>query len=611
MTLLPALNSCAGLSIAQIDLKHFRGIPELHVEFPTAPGLYRVTGENRVDPSLGSNGVGKTTFFDAITWALTGATGAGLHGSQVLDNSGQPARVQVTLADGRTLLRQQTPNRLQFAGNEVDQAALERLLPLDLWRTAVHHAQGEPFFLDLGPGDRAATLASWLRVEVWDRATEAAKAQRQQAERASAEAEQAHARALGMLTGYQASARRADDALGRAQAALADVRAESAARLEEIARALQEAEVEQADLESLAEQVETEITGAAAAAEASVHAAAQQRDRWQALRHRLQDQERVVTELESQRANIGALRTCPTCLQEVGSEHRQRVEVDLLQKLEKVQVQVRRAREAERRAGAAWKELDAQARKAAQDEQQARVAQGRRAEAARAAATRVAQLRADRDRAGSDQAIARAAREVQEAENARASLLEESRAAERAATEAAQAAKAARGLVERWDRWAKHFPQIRVWALLRAVDHFNLALPRYLADFGLAGWTARLELISQRVQQRLELLVSTPAHPDPLPVASVSGGEQQRLRLAVQLAFAELAAGGWGIEFWDEPSSYLSGSGLEDLMQSLKDYAQARRRIVWVVDHHVSDLAMDRVLTLVKTSSGVSASWTR
>ncbi len=611
MTSQPDSNSCAGLSIATLEIAHFRGLPQLCVDAPTRPGLYRVTGENRVDPSLGSNGVGKTTLFDALTWALLGRTGAGLHGSQVLDSSGQPACVRVTLTDGRVLLRQQSPNRLEFAGVTVDQAALERLLPLDLWGTAVHHAQGEPFFLDLGPAERAATLAQWLQVEIWDRATEGAKGQRGAAEREAAVREQAHATALGVLTGIHSSARRADDALSRAQAALAAIREESHVRLEQALAAVKEAEVEQADLEVLVAESASAVSAAEDAADVSARAAEQHRDRWQALRHRTQEHQHAVAALEAQRAEVGALRTCPTCLQDVGEEHRQRVEVRLLQQLETVQLQLRRARAAERRSEAAWKLLDDQAREAGQVAQVAHVAQARCEEAARSAALRAAQARAERDRVGGDQAVVRAAREVLEAEAACVAVLEERVAAERAATEASAAAQAARAFVERWDRWAKHFPQIRVWALLRAVDHFNLALPRYLSDFGLTGWTARLELISQRVQQRLELLVSTPAHPDPLPVASVSGGEQQRLRIAVQLAFAELAAGGWGLELWDEPSSYLSGTGLEDLMQSLKEHALTRRCIVWVVDHHVSDLAMDRVLTLTKSSTGVSASWTK
>lgn len=568
-----------------------------------------MTGINRVDPALGSNGVGKSTLFDAITWALTGVTGGGLRGPGVVGAGHQTARVELSLADGRTLLRQQSPNRILWQGLEVEQAALERALPSDLWTLSVHHAQGAAFFTDLSPTERAEALATWLQVRVWDAATNAAKERRTGAQERAQEAWRAHAHALGLLEGTQMMRRNAAQALERARAALEAAQGAAHAQLQGVQRqlkVLQKQELTQAaELKILDEAIDK----AEALLEEQNRATDTARDRARDYQSQLRTAQREVQVQEQELARVRSLTECPTCYQSVGDTHRAQIEATLLKRLTAQQAAVQRIRgNAERcQRGAEamhatgigmqrdWTALDQKRQGLLREHDEV--------------LSKLEYLQQQVQDAADDSGVRQAARYCHEAEQAQAEVAERLAHAEQEAAARAAEYRAADAEATRWDRWAKHFPQIRVWALLRAVDHFNLVIPQFLSEVGLSGWAVRMELVAQRVQQRLDIFVTAPGQASAWPLNALSGGESQRVRLAAQLAFAALAAPAWGMEFWDEPSSYLSGSGVEDLMGVLRNHAKQSRRIVWVVDHHASDLAMDGVLTLIKSPTGVQSQW--
>jgi DNA repair exonuclease SbcCD ATPase subunit len=61
--------------IKRVELTNFRSFAGDHsYELPTKAGLYNLTGQNLVNPRLGANGTGKSTFLEAIFWCLYGKT---------------------------------------------------------------------------------------------------------------------------------------------------------------------------------------------------------------------------------------------------------------------------------------------------------------------------------------------------------------------------------------------------------------------------------------------------------------------------------------------------------------------------------------------------------
>jgi DNA repair exonuclease SbcCD ATPase subunit len=62
-------------------------------------GLVLVQGENRDNPSASSNGAGKSSLVDAVSWALYGETARGVDGAGVVRSGAKEARVSITLED--------------------------------------------------------------------------------------------------------------------------------------------------------------------------------------------------------------------------------------------------------------------------------------------------------------------------------------------------------------------------------------------------------------------------------------------------------------------------------------------------------------------------------
>ena len=81
------------------------------------------------------------------------------------------------------------------------------------------------------------------------------------------------------------------------------------------------------------------------------------------------------------------------------------------------------------------------------------------------------------------------------------------------------------------------------------------------------------ETTTGTVSKGFQVLIYSPDNKEPVPWEAWSGGEAQRLRLAGSMGLASLILDSKGIksniEIFDEPSAYLSQSGIEDLVELL------------------------------------------
>lgn len=60
------------LFLSKVRIRRFQSIEEAEVSVEPKPGVILVLGENHDSPGVSSNGAGKTTFLNAICWALSG-----------------------------------------------------------------------------------------------------------------------------------------------------------------------------------------------------------------------------------------------------------------------------------------------------------------------------------------------------------------------------------------------------------------------------------------------------------------------------------------------------------------------------------------------------------
>lgn len=88
------------MDIAEISIENFMAIGKIEANLSNK-GLVLVQGENEDDSSQDSNGSGKSSFPDAISWCLFGVTARGETGDKVINrNAKNNCRVTVKLIDG-------------------------------------------------------------------------------------------------------------------------------------------------------------------------------------------------------------------------------------------------------------------------------------------------------------------------------------------------------------------------------------------------------------------------------------------------------------------------------------------------------------------------------
>ena len=88
------------MKIKSLTLSNFLIIGEAKINLDNR-GLLLVQGENEDDSSANSNGAGKSSIVDAISWCLFGETARGVSGDNVVNNTmGKDCCVSVIVQDG-------------------------------------------------------------------------------------------------------------------------------------------------------------------------------------------------------------------------------------------------------------------------------------------------------------------------------------------------------------------------------------------------------------------------------------------------------------------------------------------------------------------------------
>ena len=120
-------------------------------------------------------------------------------------------------------------------------------------------------------------------------------------------------------------------------------------------------------------------------------------------------------------------------------------------------------------------------------------------------------------------------------------------------------------------------------------------------------FNTELETKAGTLRPGIHITVASPLAVAPWEVWS--GGEGQRIRLAVALGLSSLIQRMAGIninlEIYDEPTAWLSGEGIEDLIDCLKHRAKTANKTLWLCDHRAllhSDF--DETWQIIKDADG-------
>jgi len=593
-----------------------------------APGLYSVSGRNDCEPSLGANGVGKSSLWDAVCWCLFGKTARGQRGASVICAGYRgPTEVRVLFSLAThpgcryQLVRTQRPNTLRLiegvdvalgdeGGRDVSQEDVESLIGMDyeLFLACVLIGQFGNLFFDLSPTDKLAMFSNVLQLEVWVRAADTAKAKAKEMS--------------SRKTALEVECARLDGLVQATEAALKGSRAGSQAWNEQQESRIREARTKLAEAHTRSDvasaayrQAADKARGAEAAAEGIKERLASCLERLDGLRSKISKLENRVTshdtlitrwkeELESLSAPD---KVCPTCRRPLQKNATDGCRQTLS------------------------KQID--------DEEARRVVP----------ATQLTDLRAQHDECSKEYDTTQEAYRrlpkppdnlrtlSSDATRAQAQVESSSLALERLLLEQNPHTETIRENTTRLSSyvaelnvlrkelqsvldverlasyWTTEFKALRLWVVETALREFEAEVQSAMTELGLVGWSVSFDVerenASGGVSRGFAVSVSAPGRNDSMPWESWSGGEAQRLRIAGAMGLSKLVRGRRGLdtnlEVWDEPTAHLSREGVADLLSVFSQRARQYGKQIWLVDHrsHTSGDFVDGLL-VVKGEQG-------
>jgi len=161
--------------------------------------------------------------------------------------------------------------------------------------------------------------------------------------------------------------------------------------------------------------------------------------------------------------------------------------------------------------------------------------------------------------------------------------------------------------------WVKGFKEIRLMLIQESLAQLTLECNEVLFQMGLQDWSVSFDVERETkaggINKNFTVMVQAPQMKDPVPWEVWSGGESQRLRLAVSMGCANLVSGRLGmqptVEMWDEPSSWMAEAGIQDMLSVLTERAQRYQKVILLADHRALDFGgFAGIINIVKDSGG-------
>lgn len=162
------------LVLERIKLQNFRCFKDLDLAIP-ASGIHLLTGQNQQDPDNTTNGIGKTSIFDAICFGLYGVTAKGKKGRALLNyNSGATSYSVELVFNKFTVRRTWSPITVQliYPGvipREVHQQELNDLIGLsqEQFQQVCYFKHTNAHFIHMTPATKMQFLSTVFDLDRW------------------------------------------------------------------------------------------------------------------------------------------------------------------------------------------------------------------------------------------------------------------------------------------------------------------------------------------------------------------------------------------------------------------------------------------------------------
>jgi len=606
------------ISLQRMTGEHFRAIRSpVTVNLTKIPaGLYFIAGRNEVEPRLGANGAAKSTLFvDLVYWVLTGKTARSQRPGADVENwhtDEPPSGTLQFLIDGqlRQITRTRKPIRLVMDGRNVTQDEVDDLLPLAeaaLRRTLLID-QFSQKFLDLRAEDKSRIFSETLNLDMWVQGANKAGTMVTQFE-GKLQRLRVH------QSGLEAAVVEVRDQLGEAKNREIGVEAE----LNEQLKVLNKQRKEKA---AVSNTLEAELNDARAyVAEVNVEPEIELNQRKVAARNIQREHIAAVSKEASLKDHVARLeiqvqrhseaaknKVCAECGQSVTDEHLEwraaqliaefdEDKLALVEMTERVKQLVGQAEDNNTRITELNNELVEYHRR-----------HGLLKVAIEKAQTALRELNSVRFQ------IDQLKEQINPFTKMVLSLTDRLKELRSEVWEVKQDVEKLEAEAEIYRFWQKGFRDIRLEQIDQTLMELEIAVNRHAATLGLDGWEVQFsterEKASGGISHTFNVTLYPPGQQEPVSWESYSGGESQRLQLAVTFGLAEvlLARGGISTDFevLDEPTIHMAQEGIEDLLECLRDRATELNRRIFLIDHHALSVgAFDGMLTVVKKKDGI------
>ena len=614
------------LRFNKISIEGFRSFEKDQVFlFPkTEHGFYLVSGDNKIEPPLGANGVGKSTLFEAVCWVLYGKTSRGLKGKD-LANRKDEHLTSVCLEfeiDGQLygVTRSWNPNSLVLdkTGEPTKAIVQEELVSLiglsyTAFLNTVLLGQFNQFFLDLSPTEKLEALSEFLELDVWERATSTSKGQASEIKArindqtmALVQAE-AHLKTLQDQLDYLQKLQLA--AFDEKTVYLSKLKKKVVALEDDLEGAIRKRRLLAASISEAREELEKKerkSLGLSKRQAAIIQTVQEIKSAYAVLDHRQKELSRKAGELDSIVTN------CPLCQQPVKKEHVEALFSDLELENKKIQAEAKELKLLEQGNQSKLAEMDAikeDIEKAASIYREAIVIEETKL---KSIGDRKKQLEADLAE------IIDEIKKLSSKENPhteKITQLTKEKETQQARIESVkQTVQELRDKLNGYDFWIGKFKELRLWILESALADLELHMNNALEELGLIGYMIKIDVERPRadgsgVIKGFTVLVTSPEYDSPIVWESWSGGETQRLRLAGAIGFSDMICDRIGVhpsfEVWDEASTHLSEEGIEDLVALLETRSRVRNKQIFLIDHRTITAGnFDAVVTIIKDEFG-------
>lgn len=582
-----------------ITLRNFASFAGTHdFRLNRAPGLYFITGKNNVEPSLTTNGCGKSTLFNSLYWVLTGKTLRQQRPGGSVESWYNKETVSVILGltiddESYTIVRTRKPNSLTVNGTVVEQIEIDKLIRLneDTLKRTIIVGQFVPLFLELKAEQQSALFSEVLGLDLWLKAAETAssKAKTLEQQKLSLELKKSSASGRSSQLKLQFETEVEREGLFESEKAskLAELEGEIAELGAELSIATEafQAACDAGNSRSLHGPADDALAG-----QRALHAKSETLARSIATELRIADNTQASLEKRLARYQSSNSK-CPECGQLVDQQHILTKTNDLLFELGQhadILTKLRRDFAAAKSdVEASFDEL-AELERVYQSERGKFQAQQRTLYEAKSRVT-AAKLVLDNATREHDQ--------LKDATNPYTKtcekLAKEYCALEDQIEELGSEIDAAIELANTYRLWTTAYKEIRLNLIDETLAELEVVSNRHIEVLGLENW--RIEFRTERenksgtVSHTFTTLIYPSGQSAPIAFESYSGGESQRLQLAVTAALSEIllsrASIDTNIEIYDESSKALSREGIVDLLECLKERAVELDRSIYFVDH--------------------------